>query len=370
MTAHITANRRTVAVLELKGIRTDRGGVRVLDIPSLSIDEGEVLSLIGPNGAGKTTLLETICGLRRPQAGSMTFRGAEVDTDYPLPAYRKRITMVFQQPLLFDSTVSANVASGLRFRGMKGPGVEAVVRETLALFGIEHLGRRSARRLSGGEAQRVSLARAFAVKPEVLLLDEPFAALDPPTRETLISDFESVLRLSATTVIFATHDRMEALRLSHRIAVMDKGEILQIGTPEEVMNQPANPFVASFVGMETILSGMVVLVGDGTFSAAISGRTIQAVGDVSVGEQVLLCVRPEDVTLSTDGPGRATSARNTFPGRIEKMVLLGPYHKVLLDVGFPLTAYVTKTSVQELRLKEGVEVTASFKATAIHVVRR
>ena len=370
MAARTAMDEGTVPVLELTGIRMDRSGVNVLNIPSLRIDEGEVLSLIGPNGAGKTTLLETLCGLRRPVAGSMVFRGMEVGTAYPLPAYRKRITMVFQQPLLFDSTVFGNVASGLGFRGMKGPMADAAALEALKLFGIEHLSRRSARRLSGGEAQRVSLARAFAVKPEVILLDEPFASLDPPTRETLISDFESVLRLSATTVVFVTHDRMEALRLSHRIAVMDKGEILQIGTPEEVMNRPANPFVASFVGMETILGGQVVSMSDGTFAAAVSDRTIEAVGDVFVGEQVLLCVRPEDVTLSANGPGQATSARNTFPGRIEKMVLLGPYHKVRLDCGFPLTAYVTKASARELGLREGSEVTASFKATAIHVVRK
>ncbi len=172
------------------------------------------------------------------------------------------------------------------------------------------------------------------------------------------------------TTIFATHDRMEALRLSDRIAVMNRGKIVQIGSPEEVMNHPVDAFVASFVGVETILTGKVVKRNGGTFVASVSGQEIEAVGDAHLGEEVVLCIRPEQVTLSISPSREVTSARNIFTGRIEKIVSLGLYQKVELDCRFPLVAYVTNHSLENLLLREGKEVKASFKATAIHVVRR
>jgi len=278
--------------------------------------------------------------------------------------------MVFQEPLLFDTTVFDNVASGLKIRKMKGPEIRSIVEAQLDRFGIAPLSRRSARTLSGGEAQRTSLARAFATHPEILFLDEPFSSLDPPTRESLVEDLERVLRETHITTLFATHDRMEALRLSDRISVMNKGKIVQIGSPDEVMNHPADEFVASFVGVETILTGKVIKTSGGTFVASVSGQEIEAVGDVSLGEEVILCIRPEHVTLSTASSREATSARNVFTGQIQKIVSLGLYQKVELDCKFPLVAYVTNHSLEGLSLAEGKEVKASFKATAIHVVRR
>ncbi len=151
---------------------------------------------------------------------------------------------------------------------------------------------------------------------------------------------------------------------------MNEGRILQIGSPEEVMNHPENEFVASFVGVETILTGRVIKKNGGTFVASISGQEIEAVGDVHLGETVVLCIRPENVTLSTHPSKVATSARNVFPGRIEKIISLGLYQKVQLHCGFPLVAFVTNHSLENLSLQEGKGVAASFKATAIHVVRR
>jgi tungstate transport system ATP-binding protein len=358
-------------ILTLKGVSVERAGVPVLSIPSLSIARGETVSLIGPNGAGKTTLLKALCCLIRPREGEIMFRGRRIGTEYPLARYRRQVTMVFQEPLLFDTTVFGNVAAGLRFRGMKGPEIEAVVTENLKLFGIDHLSHRSARKVSGGEAQRVSLARAFAVKPEILALDESFSSLDPPTREALVRDLESVLKRSGATAVLATHDRMEALQLSRRIAVMDKGRIIQLASPVEVMNHPVDPFVAAFVGVETILSGIVEAAGeDGTFTAAVGERRIVATGNVSRGDQVFLCIRPENVAVSPGSGPSPTSARNTFPGRIEKVIAMGPYQRAVLDCGFPLTAFVTNISVESLALREGLSVFASFKATSVHVVRK
>jgi len=357
-------------ILEARDIEVNRGGTILIHVPSLFIQEGEILSLIGPNGAGKTTLLQTLSYLLKPFQGEILFRGKKVEANHSVFEYRRRLAMVFQEPLLFDTSVFENIASGLKIRGMKRTEIRSRVMEHLERFGIDHLSDRSARTLSGGEAQRTSLARAFAIRPEVLLLDEPFAALDPPTRESLIEDLERILRETRTTAIFATHDRMEALRLSDRIAVMKGGKILQIGTSEEVMNHPADEFVASFVGVETVLTGEVIKRDGGTFVVSVSGHNIEAVGEVRLGESVALCIRPENVTLSIHSSNEATSARNVFLGKIMKIFSLGLYQKVLLDCGFPLVAYVTNHSLEELSLKEGEEVRASFKATAIHVVRR
>jgi len=277
--------------------------------------------------------------------------------------------MVFQEPLLFDTTVFENVVSGLKIRGMKSQDISRITMEQLDRFGIGHLSRRSARKISGGEAQRTSLARAFALQPEILFLDEPFASLDPPTRESLIEDLEGILRQTKTTTVFATHDREDALRLSDRIAIMNKGKILQIGSPEEVMNYPVDEFVASFVGVETILTGFVTKRGSGTFVASVSGKEIEAVGEVRLGEEVILCVRPENVVLSINPDGGITSARNVFLGKVIRVTPMGLFQKVQLDCGFPLVAYVTNQSLQNLSLGEGKQVQVLFKATAIHVVR-
>lgn len=357
-------------ILEARDLRVVRAGARVLEVPFLDIAEGEVLALIGPNGAGKTTLLQALCSLQKRAGGTIFFRGFEVGADYSVFRYRRQVTMVFQESLLFDTTVFDNVASGLRFRGVGKAEIEKRVAESLDLFGIDHLKDRSARKVSGGEAQRVSLARAFALKPEILLLDEPFSALDSPTRELLTRDLGRALAVSNTTTVFATHDRMEALRLSSRIAVMAEGRIIQAGTVEEVMNRPVNEFVASFVGIDTILNGNVTGLGEGTITVSVSGTGVEAAGSARMGEPVAICIRPENVTLSIDSGKTMTSARNTFSGFVKEVTSLGPYFKVLVDCGFPLTAFVTKTSMENLSLKEGQPVTASFKATATHVVKK
>jgi len=189
-----------------------------------------------------------------------------------------------------------------------------------------------------------------------LFLDEPFAALDPPTREALIEDLQAVLQDTHTTTIFATHDRAEALRLSDRIGVMNNGKILQIGAPEVVMNHPMNEFVANFVGVETILRGKVIRKEEGSFVASVSGYEIEAVGEVKLGETVALCIRPENVTVSTVNRKLTTSERNVFHGRITKITALGFFQKIQLDCGFPLVAYVTRHSLDDLSLGEGKDV--------------
>jgi tungstate transport system ATP-binding protein len=356
-------------VFEARNLQVIRGGSLILNVPSLVVSEGEILVLIGPNGAGKSTLLQALSALVKPSRGEILFRGQRIGTDIPVLQYRRRLAMVLQEPLLFDTTVYHNVASGLKIRGMKRGETDPIVARALERFGIAHLRDRSARTLSGGEARRASIARAFATNPEILLLDEPFSALDPIMRETLIEDLEQVLRETRITTIFVTHDRMEALRLATRLGVMNAGEILQTGSSDEVMNHPVSEFVASLVGVETILKGRVVRRNKGTFIASVSGQEIEAIGDVGLEEQVSLCIRPENVTLSHIASGSPSSVPNTFPGTVEKITPIGHYRKVQLNCGFTLVAYVTNPSFSDLSLKEGTEVLSSFKASAVHVIR-
>jgi len=355
-------------LLQVEDLLVLRGGVTVLDIPALDVFSGQVLALIGPNGAGKSTLLLTLAGLLKPVRGGLLFRGERIGNGGF--DYRRHIAMVFQEPLLFDATVFDNVAAGLKIRGMGREEIGRTVPEYMERFGIGHLAKRSARKLSGGEAQRTSLARAFVTKPEIIFLDEPFSALDPPTREALIGDLERILHETHTTAVASTHDQTEALRLADRLAVMNGGRIAQIGSVAEVMNRPADEFVASFVGVETVLPGRVVETSDGVFVAAVEGGEIQAVGHVRTGEGVLCCIRPEHVTLSTNTSFSETSARNVFSGAIRKITPLGLFHRVHLNCGFDLVAYVTRQSLETLSLEEGKSVIASFKATAVHVIPR
>ena len=357
-------------LLKSEDLQVRRGGVTVLDIPALIVHSGQTLALIGPNGAGKSTLLLTLACLLTPYQGRIFFGENEIDARHGDCNYRRHIAMVFQEPLLFNATVFDNVASGLRIRGVGRTEIERTVSGYLELFGIGPLAKRSARKLSGGEAQRTSLARAFVTKPEIVFLDEPFSSLDPPTREGLIGDLERILRQMHTTAVIATHDQTEALRLADRMAVMNEGRIVQIGPVVEVMNKPEDGFVASFVGVETILPGRVLRTSDGVFVAAVEGGEIQAVAHVQTGEGVLCCIRPEHVTLSTNAPLSESSARNVFSGTIRKITPLGLFYRVRIDCGFELVSYVTRQSVESLALEEGKSVIASFKATSVHVIPR
>lgn len=232
-------------LLHVEGLRIQRGGVQVVDLPCFSIAPEEKVAVIAPNGAGKSSLLLGLACLIPRECGTITFQG-ELVTPREETRFRRRIAMLFQEPLLFDTTVRDNVAEGLRIRGWGRAETRDAAMDSLELFKVAHLANRSAHKLSGGEAQRVSLARAFAVKPQLILMDEPFSSLDLPTRICLAEDLGRILHESGTAALIATHDRIEALRVVERLVVMDQGKIIQEGTPQEVMAQPANAFVAAF----------------------------------------------------------------------------------------------------------------------------
>jgi molybdopterin-binding protein len=356
--------------LSLRDVRVRLGRAEIVRAPHLDVLVGEVLVIVGPNGAGKSVLLETLALLQRPTQGRALFEGRPVDGREL--ALRRRMAVVFQDPLLLRRSVADNVAMGLRLRGVP----RSIRRDKAALwmdrFGIAHLARRSAVTISGGEAQRTNLARAFALDPEVLLLDEPFSALDQPTREELLDDLSAALRDTGVTTVFVTHDRAEALRLGDRVAVMMGGHIRQVGTAAEVFAAPVDEEVAAFVGVETIVGGRVQSLADGLATIDVSGATVQAmVPTLDSGGEVLVCLRPEDVVLEPAGLNRhPTSARNHLPGTVLRVTTVGGQVRVVLDCGFTLVALITKQSLEEMGLKVGDKVVAAFKATAVHVIPR
>jgi tungstate transport system ATP-binding protein len=357
-------------VLELKDLKVSRGGVRILEIPSFTLRENEFVSLIGPNGAGKSTLLLAIMGLIQSESGSVWHRGVEIQSGPSRLAFRRKIAMVLQEPLLFDSTVYENVASGLKIRGVGRSEIHDRVQNYLERFKLTDLARRSARKLSGGEARRVSLARAFAVEPELIFFDEPFANLDAPTRQSLTEDMDRIIRDKGIAAILVTHDQSEALRMSSRVVVLNGGKVIQDGCPAAVMNAPVNEFVANFVGMETILEGVVLSNLEQQMAVRVGEHEVDAIGSPLQGEAVYCCIRPENVTVSLRDPARTTSARNVFPAVIVEIASLGPFLRLRLDCGFPLTSFVTRESFLTLGLTQGTRVYASFKATSVHPIRR
>jgi tungstate transport system ATP-binding protein len=240
----------------------------------------------------------------------------------------------------------------------------------LGRLGIAHLRDRPARKLSGGEAQRTSLARALALQPEVLLLDEPFSALDEPTRLQLIDDLQKLLATTHVTTVFVTHDRDEAMFLGDRVAVLLGGRLRQVGPPEQVFNAPADGEVAAFVGVETVISGQVIASGEGQVVVYANDLHLEAVGELEVGRSVLLCLRPEDITISPPDGARKSSARNRLSGRIVRMAPQGPLVRLTVDCGYPIVALVTRASAREMGMAEGEEVVASFKASAVHLIPR
>ncbi len=356
-------------IMKTESIILKRGGVTVLDINELDVKRGRILALIGPNGAGKSTLLLMLAGLLKPEQGRIYFQGKSVETRAELSMLRRNVSVVFQEPLLLNSHVFDNVSLGLKFRKVSRDDVKMRVQKALEYFGISHLEKRSARALSGGEAKRVSLARAFALEPQMLLLDEAFNSLDPPSRETIIEDLKQILEETKITAVLALHDREETLRLAQDVCVMNDGKIVQGGTTTEVFNQPETEFVANFVGTESILEGTVNSCTEGHMIVYVNGKPIEAIGDCSIGRKVFCCLRPENVIISSRTQEKI-SARNSFEARVSNVIRQGFFNKLMLDCGFPLVAYITIPSCEDLGIAPGVTVVASFKATSVHVIPR
>ena len=358
-------------LLEVKNLIHRYNQKVVLDIEGFELSKGEVLALIGPNGAGKSTFLRILNLLEKPTQGIVNIFGITPINNRQRHNLRKKMVMIFQEPLLFKSTVYNNVSYGLRMRKKNKDFIKNKVLEALEKFGISHLINRQAGTLSGGEAQRVSLARALVLEPEILLLDEPFAALDQPTREELREDLYKIIRRENQTTLHVTHDRNEALVISDNVAVINEGEIIQRGRTEDVFNRPIDEFVANFLGVETILYGKITSKRDGLCIVNINNHKLEVVSDLEVGKRVITCIRPENVTLlkySQKAP--LTSARNSFISTIKDISSYGLVYRVVMDCGFNLTAFITRESLDRLNLKIGEKIIANIKATSIHLLSR
>ena len=358
-----------IPLLSVKDLLVRRSEQTVLQVSALDIQPGEVLAVIGPNGAGKSTLLLVLARLLFPDQGHINFRGLPIEEENDL-AYRRRIALVLQEPLLMHQSVFDNVAAGLRFRRLPRSEVKKRTSDWLSRLEINHLQSRPANKLSGGEAQRTSLARAFALQPELLLLDEPFSALDAPTRTRLLQDLHALLAQTNITTVFITHDLDEALLLGDRVAVLLGGVLRQVGRPQEVFTAPSDGDVAAFVGVETVIAGHVSACQNGQVTVTANGLTLEAVGDLPVGKPVLFCLRPEDITLSISSTAIVSSARNHLSGHISRMTPSGPLVRVVVDCGLPVVSLITRGSANEMKLTEGLPVTATFKATAVHLIPR
>jgi ABC-type Fe3+/spermidine/putrescine transport system ATPase subunit len=318
------------AAASVVGLRKHFGKTSVLEDISFDVAEGEVLVLLGASGSGKTTILRIIAGLEMPLNGKVILHGKDV-TD--LPARERGVGVIFQSYALFPKmTVEKNVGYGLRIRKRRRKEIRETVNELLALVQLEEHRKKYPSQLSGGQQQRVAIARTLAYKPEVLLFDEPFGALDTQTRSHLRREIRALLKKVKVPAIFITHDQEEALELGDRVAVLNQGHIEQIGTPFEIYNHPATEYVASFLGAANILEATVrndfLQVGPARIAAPVDAARFRE------GDCVKIVFRPEDVVLSRSDLLRAELTKISI-ALVEEVIFVGAYERIRLrlDLG-------------------------------------
>jgi len=320
-------------VLRLDGVSKSYGTVQAVDGASLEVDRGEVFTLLGPSGCGKTTTLRLVAGLEDPDGGEITLRGrlvASVARRLFVPPHKRNLGMVFQSYAIWPHmSVFENVAYPLKLRGVRGQAMRDRVAKVLELVGLGGLERRSATLLSGGQMQRLALCRALVYEPDLLLLDEPFSNLDAKLREQMRVELKLLQRRLGITVLFVTHDQIEALSLSNRIAVMSRGRAEQIGSPRSLYEQPASAFVRDFLGQTVILKGRVDRAESQTVAIALDGSLagqtlagrIAPGASLSAGAPAHVAVRPEDIEVGSND--RPAARGHTLVGVIETLLFVG-----------------------------------------------
>jgi len=346
-------------MIRVENISKDLGEFFLKDV-SINIGTGEYLMILGPTGAGKTILLETIAGIYPPDKGRVYLNGRDVTR---LPPRKRNIGMVYQDYMLFPHlTVKKNIKYGLRSRNFGKQEVSRRIDELATLLGVSHLLHRHPGTLSGGEQQRIAIARALIMEPDVLLLDEPLSALDSETRTKLRKELRKIHALTSTTMIHVTHSFDEAFLLGSQMAIMNHGEIVQVGEPSEVFRKPNSPFTAEFLGVTNVFRGESKA-DNGIANISIHGLKFSS-ADKREGE-VYFSIRPEDILVSLTPI--ESSARNSFQGEVRDISNAGVIVRITVDIGVPFVAAITRRSFLDMGLKQGMKVFLTFKAMDVHV---
>ncbi len=308
-------------IVELKNVSVAFDGEQVLDGLDLEIRDKEFITLLGPSGCGKTTTLRLIAGFLEPDSGDILFEGEKING---VPAYKRQVNTIFQRYALFPHlNVYENIAFGLRVKKRPEKEVKEKVAEMLKLVNLSGFEKRHVDTLSGGQQQRVAIARAIANHPKVLLLDEPLAALDLKLRKDMQKELKKIQRQLGITFVFVTHDQEEALTMSDRVVVMDGGKIQQVGTPQDIYNEPENAFVADFIGESNIVDGVMLR----DYYVEFSGARFTCLDKgFAENEAVDVVVRPEDVDIVSPEKGMLT-------GIVTSVAFLGVHYEIIVDIG-------------------------------------
>ncbi|MCH4545664.1 ABC transporter ATP-binding protein [Rhizobium changzhiense] len=352
-----------MSFLTLTNIQKSFGPVQVVKNFNMTIEKGEFISFLGPSGCGKTTVLRMIAGFETPTGGTLTINGKDQSS---LKPNQRNIGMVFQAYALFPNmTVHDNVAFGLKVAGAPKTEIDARVKEMLGLIKLDHLADRFPYQLSGGQQQRVALARALAVKPQVLLLDEPLSALDAKIRVSLREEIRQIQQQLGITTVFVTHDQEEALSISDRIVVMNAGKADQIGSPFEIYNTPATRFVASFVGTLNLIEAKVVDPDSNLIQIGDQNITLkQSVAAHKAGETISLALRPEAGSLSDN-----VKSDTALTGQVVSAHFLGSVIRTRMNVGGNVISFDRFNSPGITPPQAGETVTLRFMAADLLIIR-
>ena len=341
-------------IIDLKDITVKYGDNVILDKLNLSINKKEFITLLGPSGCGKTTTLRCLAGFVEPNGGDIVFEGKVIND---IPPHKRKVNTIFQSYALFSHmNVFENVAFGPEIQKMSKSEIRKTVAEMLELVNLKGFEKRQISSLSGGQQQRVAIARALANRPHVLLLDEPLGALDLKLRKDMQKELKAIQKRLGITFIYVTHDQEEALSMSDRVVVMDKGKIQQIGTPEDIYNEPVNAFVADFIGESNIVDAVMIK----DYYVRISGVVFDCLDKgFEPNEKVEAVIRPEDIKIHELG------TKDTLPGKVTDVVFKGTFFETFVDVG----GFIWLVQTTEYH-KVGETIGMYIDADSIHVMKR
>ncbi|MDI3480439.1 MAG: tungstate transport system ATP-binding protein [Tepidanaerobacteraceae bacterium] len=369
-------------IIEGQDILVTAGESRILQLNRVGLEEGKVFSVIGPNGSGKSTLLRVMALLQSPHSGSVKFRGKKVMPRDRIKI-RRRMAVVFQEPLLLDATVEENVVIGLRIRGMDTLSARKRAKFWLERFKVAHLSKRWARAISGGEARRVSLAGAFALEPEVLFMDEPFANLDAPTRESLLMELSEVLHSTGTTTFFVSHDFKEVAYLADSTMALFDGKPIQQDLPQNILERPATERLAKFVGIENIWPARVIEATPNKITADIKGKKIVVAAAgvqengvrLREGDVIKIALRGEKVDCAHWSSKKANhnydfaphnpAKDNRWEGTVKSVFAFGDIIKITAECGIEVKISVPSRFLNEFRVGDPIIIFFSAEAPAI-----